>query len=160
MTSPLEAMSPALTHLRLPAPLDALLLWLGNCAKGGAMSRWVELIDFLLLIERVEPSPALERIIDRAELTPAWRLSLWQLSELGLRPTRWARTPAPTLSMRWLSPSPRTLLSLQSLARSRDPFAKFFLLSARGKVDFSLRMVRERLSKSGSRSERAAHQRP
>ena len=156
MISPLEAMSPALTHLRLPSPLDALLLWLGNCAKGGAMSRWVELIDLLLLIERIDPGPALERAIDRAELTPVWRLSLWQLSELGLRPTRWMRTPAPTLSMRWLTTSPRTPTSPQSPQRSRDPLAKFFLLSTRGKIDFSLRMARELLSSRRSSSERCS----
>ena len=151
LLGPLLSRFPRLGELRLPAPRDEILLWLSNSGKGGgAMNGWLELIDLRLLLERESPSRGLTHEIQRAGLVEPWRLGLWQLGELGLRPPQWHAVPSPSATLRRLIGSPRRL-PIPPLPRWREQLAKLSLLDREARRQLPRRLLQAQWSQRRAR---------
>ena len=139
-------------RLRLPSPIDHLLLWLINQGKSGFIGGWLDWIDLILILEPLSPSLSLERVIHRSGLMTPWCFALRTLYLAELLPTRWhqsrwtqAHWMERLIPPLWTQPTPLP-------PRWREQLTKLLFLPPSTRLNTGLRGLYQQLSISTHRS--------
>ncbi len=116
--------------VRAPVPIDRVLLWLGNAAKGAFDTDLAELFDLAVLL-RPLPEGVVERAAERAGLERPLLLARHRLAQTGLGPP--VGPPPPWLATTLRRLPPATAPRRQRVDAADRYVIKLALLTPRGR---------------------------